>query len=90
MNDTSALNRDSSSSQNREEDQRLFSFPQNAQIGCQTPASPLSYQEPGNFGDNSPPGTYYTTIHSTCSRRYDPNGDWSHVCATAFCKYYAT
>lgn len=84
MNDTSVLNRESGSTQNREEDQRLLAFPQNAQIGCQTPASPVSYVMPGNFGDTSPPGTYYTTIHSTSSRRYDPNDDSSHFCQLLF------
>lgn len=70
MNDTNAINRDTGVTQIREEDHHLLPFTQNAQITCQTPSSPLSYVMPGNFGDTSPPGTYYTTIHSTCSRRY--------------------
>lgn len=72
MNDTNTLKSETgNSTQIRDEDQRLLAFPQNTQIGCQTPTSPLSYVMSGNFGDTSPPGTYYTTIHSTSSRRYE-------------------
>lgn len=71
MNDTNiTINRDMGVTQIRDEDQRLLPFTQNTQIGCQTPVSPQSYILPSNFGDTSPPGTYYATIHSNSSRRY--------------------
>lgn len=71
MNDTN-LNRDSTSPPItvRDDDQRLLPLTPQTQIW---PNSPISYMSQGNtIGDTSPsPGTYYTTINSTCSRRYE-------------------
>lgn len=76
MDDSNSVNRESVGTQNRDEEHRLLPFPQNPHIATtlpspSSPISPLSYTISGNFGDVSPPGTYYTTIHSTGSRRYE-------------------
>lgn len=55
----------------RDEDQHLLPFQQNIQIQTpKTPSSPFSYTLSGNYGDISPPGTYYATVQSSSSRRY--------------------
>ena len=71
MNDTSFENRESVPTPIRDEDQHLLPFRQNIQVTTpKTPTSPFSYTLSGNYGDISPPGTYYTTIQSSSSRRY--------------------
>lgn len=73
MNDKNFENRESVPTPIRDEDQHLLPFQQNIQIGTpKTPTSPFSYTLSGNYGDISPPGTYYATVQSSSSRRYAP------------------
>lgn len=74
MNEDSCNNQESGNLQTvvRDDDQRLLPLTPTP-TPTPTPqiwqnASPLSY----SFGDSpTSPGTYYTTIQSTCSRRYE-------------------
>lgn len=71
MNDTNFANQDSVPTPIRDEDQRLLPFQQNIHVSTpNSPTTPFSYPLSGNFGDTSPPGTYYATVQSTSSRRY--------------------
>lgn len=73
MNDKNFGNGDSVPTPIRDEDQHLLAFQQNIQTATpKTPTSPFSYTLSGNYGDISPPGTYYATLQSSSSRRYEP------------------
>lgn len=68
-NNNNCTDRESSTPTVRDEDHRLLPITPPAQIWSN---SPISYVMTGTNSDTSPtsPGTYYTTIHSTGSRRY--------------------
>lgn len=71
MNDTNFENRESVPTPIRDEDQQLLQFQQNIQVTTpKSPSSPFSYTLSGNYGDISPPGTYYATVQSSSSHRY--------------------
>lgn len=70
MSNNNCTDRESSTPTVRDEDHRLLPLTPPAQIWSN---SPISYVMTGtNNSDTSPtsPGTYYTTIQSTGSRRY--------------------
>lgn len=82
-NNNNCTDRESSTPTVRDEDHRLLPLTPPAQIWSN---SPISYVMTGTNSDASPtsPGTYYTTIHSTGSRRY---GVTASLCAKYTVKY---
>lgn len=71
MNERNFMNKNSGSPEIiRDDGQQLLPLTPKAQLW---PSSPLSCMTNGPYVDPLPasPGTYYTTIHSTSSRRYE-------------------